>query len=235
MTRLDGKIAIVTGISDGAGASVAGRFGAEGAAVVVTYATDAESADRVVAGIVADGGRALAIQGDVSNSEDVKRIFRITADAFGKADILVNNAGILRAGAVDTDKQNRFDINVFGTFLMSEEAARQFGQGGGVIINMSSTGDGGNAPDRTAYSTTKGVVETLTLGLSFGLGPRGIRVVAIDPGDFQADDPSEPGVTEEIMRHAIRLSPWRRCGRPADVTAFIKSKPLVVSTGWRGW
>jgi 3-oxoacyl-[acyl-carrier protein] reductase len=235
MTRLDGKIAIVTGASDGAGASVAARFGAEGAAVVVTYATDAEAAGRVVADITAGGGRALAIQGDVSNSEDVKRIFRITADAFGKAHIVVNNAGILRSGAMETDKPNRFDINVFGTFLMCQEAARQFDQGGGLIINMSSTGDGGNAPDRTAYSTTKGVVETLTLGLSFGLGPCGVRVVAIDPSDFQADAPSEPGITEEIMQHAIRLSPWRRCGTPADVTAFIKSKPLVVSTGWRGW
>lgn len=235
MTRLDGKIAIVTGASDGAGASVAARFGAEGAAVVISYATDAEAAGHVVAGIVAGGGRALAIQGDVSKSEDVKRIFRITADAFGKADIVVNNASILQAGAVDKDKQHRFGIDVFGTFLMCEEAARQFGQSGGLIINMSSTGFGINAPDGEAHSTTKGVVETLTLGLSFGLGPRGIRVVAIDPSDFQAVAPSEPGVTEEIMRHVVHLSPWRRCGRPADVTAFIKSKPLVVSTGWRGW
>jgi 3-oxoacyl-[acyl-carrier protein] reductase len=232
MPRLDGKTAIVTGVSDGVGAGVAIRFGAKGAAVVVTYATNAEPAERIVADIIAGGGRALAIRADVSKSEDVKRIYRITADAFGEADIVVNNAA--RSGAMDTDKHRCFDIDVFGTFLMCEEAARQFGQGGGVIINMSSTGTGVKTPDGAARSATKGVVETLTLGLSLGMGQRGIRVVAIAPDDFQTDDASEPGITDEIIRHVIRLSPWRRCGRP-DVTAFAKSKPLVVSTGWRGW
>ncbi|WP_349437032.1 SDR family NAD(P)-dependent oxidoreductase [Pararhizobium sp. A13] len=238
MTRLQGKIAIVTGASEGVGAGIARYLAAEGAAVVLNSATDPEGVGRVATGITTAGGRAMALHGDASKSEDVKRIFRITNDAFGKPDIVVN-AGNFPSDSMDkapeADAHRQFDVDVFGTFLMCQEAARQFGNNGGVIINMSSVASRDLARNRATYSTTKGVVETLTLGLSHELGPRGIRVVSIDPGDFETDDRSEPGVTEEIMRHVICPVPWRRAGEPTDAAVFVKSKQLVVSAGWRGW
>lgn len=236
MTRLQGKIAIVTGASGGVGAGIARYLGAEGAAVVVSYAKDAQGASRVAADIVATGGRAIALHGDASKAEDVKRIFRITNDAFGRPDLVVNNTGIDSMGrASETDAHRQFDVDVFGTFLMSQQAAHQFGDNGGVIINMSSVGSRDLAPDRVAYSTAKGVVETLTLGLSHELGSRGIRVISIDPVDFETDDRSEPSVAEEILRHVIYPVSGRRTGKPSDAAVFIKSRQLVVSAGWRGW
>jgi 3-oxoacyl-[acyl-carrier protein] reductase len=236
MTRLQGKIAIVTGASGGVGAGIARYLGAEGAAVVVSYAKDAQGANRVAADIVATGGRAMALHGDASKAEDVKRIFRITNDAFGRPDLVVNNTGIDSMGrASEPDAHRQFDVDVFGTFLMSQQAAHQFGDNGGVIINMSSVGSRDLAPDRVAYSTTKGVVETLTLGLSHELGSRGIRVISIDPVDFETDDRSEPSVAEEILRQVIYPVPGRRTGKPSDAAVFIKSRQLVVSAGWRGW
>ncbi|MEK1930019.1 MAG: SDR family NAD(P)-dependent oxidoreductase [Pararhizobium sp.] len=238
MTRLQGKIAIVTGASEAVGAGIARHLGTEGAAVVVNYAKDAQRANRVAADIVAAGGRAVALHGNASKAEDVKRIFRIAADAFGKPDVVVN-AGVFPFFSMDTasdvDAHRQFDVDVFGTFLMCQEAARQFGDNGGVIINMSSVGSRDLAPGRVTRPATKGVVETLTLGLSHELGPRGIRVIAIDPGDFDTAGRSESGAAEEIMQHVICPVPWRRTGKPTDAAAFIKSKQLVVSAGWRGW
>jgi len=238
MTRLQGKIAIVTGASEGVGAGIARYLAAEGAAVVLNSATDPEGVGRVAADITTAGRRAMALHGDASKSEDVKRIFRITNDAFGKPDIVVN-AGNFPFDSMDSaseaDARRQFDVDVFGTFLMCQEAARQFGNHGGVIVNMSSVGSRDLPRNRATYSTTKGVVETLTLGLSHELGPRGIRVISIDPGDFETDDRSEPGVAEEIMRHIICPVPWRRAGKPTDAAVFVKSKQLVVSAGWRGW
>lgn len=235
MIRLNGKTAIVTDVFDRTGADLARRFGVEGAAVVVTYAGDATRAQRVVADIVNCGGRALAIQGDVSKVEDVRRIFRTVADAFGRTDIVVNNASACQSGETERDRSARLDIDIFGTFLMCEEAVGQFGPDGGAIINMTSVCSADGGPARSTHPAAKSVVETLTLGLSFRLEQRGIRIVAIDPGDFRPARPCEPDIIEAILRKVVQLLPLRRSTRTGEAPAFVKSKPLLVSPGWRGW
>jgi 3-oxoacyl-[acyl-carrier protein] reductase len=244
MTRLTGKIAVVTGAASGPTARIAARLAGEGAAVVVNDAADSEGAARIAADIVRRGGRAIAVQGDVSKSQDVRRIFRATDEIFGRPDIVVNNAGIFRVEQMDveapTDAHRAFAVNVFGTFLMCQEAARQFGAKGGIIINMSSTGNA--TPDEEAHSTIKGAIDMLTLGLAREFAARGIRVVSVDPASFDAEDLYEPGLPETMPRRIAGLTTLRRRGRltgagtlaASDDVAFIRNE-LVASAGWRGW
>ncbi|MCV9962461.1 SDR family oxidoreductase [Pararhizobium sp. BT-229] len=238
MTRLTGKIAVVTGVSNAPVARIANRLAAEGAAVVINDAADSEGAARVVAGIVRRGGRAIAVQGDVSKSQDVRRIFRATVEIFGRPDIVVNNAGVVRVEPLETDApadaRRAFAVNVFGTFLMCQEAARQFGNQGGIIINMSSTGSA--TPDEETQSTIKGAIDMLTLGLAREFAARGIRVVSIDPAGFDAEDLSGSDVPETMTRPSTGLTSLRRRATflaSADA-AFIRPE-LVTEAGWRGW
>ncbi|MBP1858092.1 SDR family NAD(P)-dependent oxidoreductase [Rhizobium herbae] len=238
MTRLTGKIAIVTGVSNGPTARIAGRLAGEGAAVVVNDAADMEGAARIAADIVRHGGRAIAVQGDVSKSQDVRRIFRATDEIFGRPDIVVNNAGIFRVEPADPHRA--FAVNVFGTFLMCQEAARQFGNKGGIIINMSATGNA--TSNEEAHSTIKGAIDMLTLGLAREFAARGIRVVSVDPASFDAEDLYEPDVPGTMPRRIAGLTTLRRRGRltgagtlaASDDIAFIRNE-LVASAGWRGW
>lgn len=234
MTRLTGKIAVVTGVSNAAVARIANRLAAEGAAVVINDAADSEEAARVVAGIVRRGGRAIAVQGDISKSQDVRRIFRATVEIFGRPDIVVNNAGVVRVEPLETDARRAFAVNVFGTFLMCQEAARQFGNQGGIIINMSSTGSA--TPDEETQATIKGAIDMLTLGLAREFAARGIRVVSIDPASFDAEDLSGSDVPETMTRPSTALTSLRRRAKflaSADA-AFIRPE-LVTEAGWRGW
>jgi len=241
MTRLTGKIAIVTGVSNGPTARIASRLAGEGAAVVVNDAADMEGATRIAADIVRRGGRAIAVQGDVSKSQDVRRIFRATDEIFGRPDIVVNDAGIFRVepAEVPADPHRAFAVNVFGTFLMCQEAARQFGNKGGIIINMSATG---NATSNEEAHSIKSAIDMLTLGLAREFAARGIRVVSVDPASFDAEDLYEPDLPETMPRRIAGLTTLRRRGRltgagtlaASDDIAFIRNE-LVASAGWRGW
>ncbi len=159
MSKLSNKVAVVTGASKGIGAGIAKALGAEGASVIVNYASDKKGADRVVAEIVKSGGKALAIQGDVSKSEDVKRIFSETKKTFGHLDVLVNNAAVYQFAPVEQITEEhfdrQFDINVKGLLLATQEAIKIFNGDGGSIINISSVASQGTVPGSAVYSATK--------------------------------------------------------------------------------
>jgi 3-oxoacyl-[acyl-carrier protein] reductase len=243
MTRLTGKTAVVTGVAHGPAARIAARLAAEGAAVIINDAADSESASRLAAKIVRRGGRAVAVEGDVSKSEHVKRIFRAAIEIFGRPDIVVNNAGIVRVEP-EADANRTFAINVFGTFLMCQEAARQFAGKGGIIINMSAVANAtpeAEAPDAETQATIKSAIDMLTLGLARDFSERGIRVVSIDPAGFDAENLCSPDLPEKTVRRTAAVASLRR-GRltgagtlaASDDIAFIRND-LVASTGWRGW
>lgn len=246
MTRLTGKTAVVTGVANGPAARIAARLAAEGAAVIINDAADSAGASRLAAEIVRSGGRAVAVEGDVSKSQDVKRIFRATIEIFGRPDIVVNNAAIVRSNPhqAEADPNRTFAVNVFGTFLMCQEAARQFAGKGGIIINMSAVTNAtpeAATPDAETQSTIKSAIDMLTLGLARDFAERGIRVVSIDPAGFDAENLCSPDLPEKTTRRPTAVVSLRRGRLPgagtlvaSDDIAFIRND-LVASTGWRGW
>jgi 3-oxoacyl-[acyl-carrier protein] reductase len=248
MNQLANRIALVTGASKGIGAGIAKAFGAAGAAVVVNYAASRAAAERTVDVIREAGGRAAAIQADVSKAEQVRSLFDAAEAAFGVPDIIVNNAGVFSFGPIETvteaEMRRQFAINVFGTLFVIQEAVRRFGTGGGAIINISSIGSRNTAPNMVAYSATKGAVDTITLGLSRELGPRNIRVNAIAPGFIETEGLTEVGISPEMRQHVLALTPLGRPGVPDDVAriavflasdaaAFVTGERIMASGGWR--
>src|SRR2546422_3518988 len=177
--KLTGKVAIVTGASKGIGASIAKHLAAEGAAVVVNYASSKEGADRVVAEISGKGGKAIAVQANVAKKKEIERLFAETKKAFGRLDILVNNAGIYEfsplEGITEEHFHKQFDLNVLGLILASQAATKLFDAAGGSIINISSVVSTLAAPNAAVYSGTKGAVDSVTKSLAKELGPRKIR------------------------------------------------------------
>src|SRR5437588_8876820 len=165
MNRLENKVALVTGAAKGIGAGIGKGLAAEGAAVVVNYASSKEDADRVVAEIKDQGGRAVAVQGDVSKAADVQRLFSETKRVFGKLDVLVNNAGVYQfapLGEITEEQFHRqFNTNVLGLLLTSQEAAKHFDGEGGNIINIGSTVSQLNPPATVVYTATKGAVDAV--------------------------------------------------------------------------
>src|SRR5262245_42314794 len=184
--RLEGKVAVVTGASKGIGAEIAKQFAAEGASVVVNYASSKTGADAVVNEITKKGGKALAVQGDVAKQADIGRLLAETKRAYGRLDVLVNNAGVYEFSPIEnvTPEQYRklYDINVLGLLSTSREAAKYFGKDGGSIINISSLVSQMGVPNASVYSGTKGAVDAITKSLSSELGSRKIRVNSINPG-----------------------------------------------------
>src|SRR5881397_3190162 len=166
MGKLAGKVAVVTGASKGIGAGIARSLAEEGAAVVVNYASSKEGADRVVADITGKGGKAVAVQGDVSKASDVQRLFAETRKAFGALDVLVNNAGVYQFAALGeiTEEQfhRQFNTNVLGLLLATQEAAKLFGPEGGTVINIGSTASRITPPTTVVYTATKGAVDAIT-------------------------------------------------------------------------
>src|SRR5882724_9380889 len=183
MSELNGKVAIVTGASKGIGAGIAKGLGAAGAAVVVNYSSSKEGADRVVAEITGNGGKAIAVQGDMSKAADVQRLFEETKQAFGSLDVLVNNAGVFKfepIEAVTEDEFHReFNTNVLGPILTIQEALKHFGPEGGSVINISSVASTSAPPNSVVYSATKGAVDSISRVLGKELGARKIRVNTI--------------------------------------------------------
>lgn len=247
--KLAGKVAIVTGASKGIGASIAKHLAAEGAAVVVNYSSSKEGADRVVSEIVSEGGKALAIHASVAKEEEIERLFAETKKAFGRLDILINNAGVYEftpLEAVSGEQFHKhFDINVLGLILASKEAAEYFGPEGGTIVNVSSTVTSLTPPNSSVYTGTKGAVDAITRTLAKELGPRKIRVNAINPGMVETEGVRTAGFSEGEFRKQIEaITPLGRIGQVDDVapaavflaspeSAWITGETLRVAGGLR--
>ena len=184
--KLSGKVAVVTGASKGIGAAIASQLAAEGAAVVVNYSSSKTDADKVAAGITSKGGKAVAVQANLSKQGDIERLFAEAKNAFGRLDILVNNAGVYEFLPLENLSEDhfhkQFNLNVLGPLLAAQAAAKQFDSAGGSIINISSVVSTLGFPNASVYSGTKGAVDSITRSLAKELGPRGIRVNAINPG-----------------------------------------------------
>jgi 3-oxoacyl-[acyl-carrier protein] reductase len=189
--KLNGKVAVVTGASKGIGAGIARQFAAEGAAVVVNYASSKEGADRVVDEISKRGGKAIAVQGDVAKKKDIERLFAEGKKSFGRIDILVNNAGAYDfkplEEVTETEFHREFNTNVLGLLLATQEAAKHFSADGGSVINVSSVASSTTPPNSTIYTATKGAVDAITRALAKELGPRKIRINAVNPGGIETN------------------------------------------------
>jgi 3-oxoacyl-[acyl-carrier protein] reductase len=239
MKTLLNKVALVTGASKGIGAGIAKALAEAGAAVIVNYASDQAGADRVVAEIVAAGGRALAIQASVNIPADVQRLFAEAKAAFGRLDVLVNNAGVFQFGSFEeitpAEFQREFSVNVLGPILTVQEAVRQFGFEGGSVINVSSIVGSQAQPNAVLYSATKAAVGNLTQGLAAELGARRIRVNAIAPGYTRSEGTEAEGLYgEESLRRYAAITPLGRLGEPSDIAAaavFLASDASHWITG----
>ena len=239
MKKLANKVAVVTGTSKGIGASIAKGLAAAGASVVVNYASAKSGADQVVAEITANGGKAIAVQGNVSNTDDVSRLFEETAEAFGAVDILVNNAGVYKFGAIEEinaeDFHHQFNTNVLGLLLTTQGAVKHFSEQGGSIINIGSAVTNIAPPQSSIYTATKGAVDAITHVLSKELGGRKIRVNSINPGMVETEGTHAAGfIGSDFQQEAVRSTPLGRIGQPddiADVSVFLASEDSRWLTG----
>jgi len=241
MGELEGKVAIVTGASKGIGAAIAKGLGAAGAAVVVNYASSREGADRVVAAITGKGGRAIAVQGDVAKTADVRRLFEETQRAFGTLDVLVNNAGVYQLEPIESVVEDafhrQFNTNVLGPILAIQEAVKHFGPKGGSVINISSVASTSAPPNSVVYSATKGALDTVTQVLAKELGPRRIRVNTIAPGGVETEGVHAAGlIGSDFEKQIVAGTPLGRLGQPEDiagVAVFLASDAAGWVTGER--
>jgi 3-oxoacyl-[acyl-carrier protein] reductase len=236
VSKLSGKTAVVTGASKGIGADIAKGLAAEGAAVVVNYASSREGADKVVAEIVAAGGKALAVQADVSKPADITRLFAEAKAAFGALDILVNNAGVYQFGSLDAvtadEFHRQFNTNVLGLLLVTQEAARHFGADGGSVINISSGATSLNMPETSIYTATKASVDSITRVLAKELGARKIRVNAINPGVVETEGVQAMGlIGTEFEAALVSQTPLGRTGQPRDITPVA----VFLASADAGW
>ncbi len=247
MTKLNGKVAVVTGASKGIGAAIAKALAAEGAAVVVNYASSKEAAGCVVNEITSAGGNAIALQANVTNKREIEYLFAQTQQAFGRLDILVNNAGIYGSISLEDITEahfhKHFDLNVLGVFLASQQAVKYFGSEGGSIINISSIVSIVPSSNIAIYSATKGAVDTITRSLAQELGSRNIRVNAINPSVVETEGTQALGVIEsDFHKQIVAQTPLGRIGQPQDIapaavffassdSAWITGQTLVISGG----
>ncbi|HRE79448.1 MAG TPA: glucose 1-dehydrogenase [Opitutaceae bacterium] len=222
--KLADKVAVVTGASKGIGAAIARALGAEGASVVVNYASSRADAERVVDSILASGGKAIAVQADVSQSSDVARPFEAALAAFGRLDILVNNAGIYQ-GAMLSDIteelfHRHFNLNVLGLILATQEAAKRMGANGGSIVNTSSVLSTLSLPGNGVYNATKSAVDGLTRTFAKELAPRKIRVNSVNPGLVETEGLHATGGMQH-RDHMAMITPLGRIGQPTDISPGV--------------
>jgi 3-oxoacyl-[acyl-carrier protein] reductase len=249
MSELTGKVAIVTGASKGIGREIAKSLGAAGAAVVVNYASSKEGADRVVAEITSKGGKAIAVQGDVSKTSDVQRLFKETKKAFGSLDVLVNNAGVYKFAPIESVTEDefhrQFNTNVLGLLLATREAVKYFGAEGGSVINIGSVASRIAPPLSSIYSATKGAVDAVTAVLAKELGPRKIRVNSINPGGVETEGVHSMGIIgSDFQKEMVEQTPLGRFGQPQDIapiavflasenSGWLTGETLLASGGYR--
>jgi 3-oxoacyl-[acyl-carrier protein] reductase len=247
--KLQGKVALVTGASKGIGASIAKHLAAEGASVIVNYASSPDAAKKVVSEISEKGGKAIAIQADMSDPSAIQRLFADGKKAFGRLDILVNNAGIYEFASLEEVTPEHFhktfNINVLGLILASKEALKYFDSKGGNILNISSVASVIRHPNMAVYAATKGAVDSITRTLAKELGPRKIRVNAINPGMVDTEGVRAAGIDESDFRKQIEAdTPLGRIGQPQDIAtaalflvsddaSWITGESLFISGGNR--
>ena len=247
--KLSGKVAVVTGASKGIGAGIAKQLAAEGAAVVVNYSSSKTDADKVVAEITGAGGKAVTMQADLAKKADIERLFAETKKAFGRLDILVNNAGIYGFSPLEDVTEEyfhkQFNLNVLGLILASQAAVKLMDSAGGSIVNISSVVSTLGFPNASVYSGTKGAVDSITRSLAKELGPRGIRVNAINPGMVETEGTQSAGIAaSEIRKQVEAQTPLGRIGKPQDIagaavflasadSSWITGETLVISGGNR--
>jgi 3-oxoacyl-[acyl-carrier protein] reductase len=247
--KLNGKVAVVTGASKGIGAGIAKQFAAEGAAVVVNYASSKTDADKVVDEIAKADGKAVAVQGSVAKKTDVEKLFSTTEKAFGKIDILVNNAGVYEFVPLEevTEQQfhRMFDTNVLGMLLTTQEALKHFNPDGGSIVNIGSLASVLTPPTAVVYNATKGAVDAITRTLAKELGPRKIRVNAIRPGMVITEGVITAGFHESEFRTMLESqTPLGRVGQTDDIapaaiffasddSKWITGETLLIAGGLR--
>jgi 3-oxoacyl-[acyl-carrier protein] reductase len=248
MSKLQGKVAVVTGASKGIGAGIAKALAAEGAAVVVNYASSKAGADAVVADITAKNGRAIAVGGNVSKAADAQGIVNAAMETYGRLDILVNNSGVYEFGAIEDITEEhfhrQFNVNVLGVLLTTQAAVKHIGEGGS-IINVSSVVSRITPPTSAVYSGTKGAVDAITGVLARELGPRKIRVNSINPGVVETEGTHSAGIIGgDFDAMAMAQTPLGRLGQPDDIAsiaAFLASddsrwltgESLIASGGMR--
>ncbi len=249
MSRLANKVAIVTGASKGIGAAIAKQLGAHGASVVVNYATSKEGADTVVEHIVANGGKAIAVQANVSSQADINHLFAETKKAYGRLDILVNNAGVYEFSPLETiteEHYNRqFNTNVLGLLLTTQKAAEHFDDKGGSIINISSVVAQAPIAGGSVYSATKGAVDAITKSLSKELGNRKIRVNSLSPGMTETEGVhTAQFIGTDFHKQIEAQTPLGRTGQPDDIakaalflasddSSWVTGEAILAAGGFR--
>ncbi|CAE6851759.1 Glucose 1-dehydrogenase [Paraburkholderia aspalathi] len=238
MSKLTGKVAVVTGASKGIGAGIAKALAAQGASVVVNYASSKAGADDVVAAITAAGGKAVAVGGDVSKAADAKGIVDSAVETYGRLDILVNNSGVYEMAPIEDITEahfhKHFDVNVLGLLLVTQAAVKHLGEGGS-IVNVSSVVSRITPPGSSVYTATKGAVDAITGVLARELGPRKIRVNSVNPGMVETEGTHTAGfIGSDFETWALSTTPLGRIGQPddiADVTVFLASDDSRWMTG----
>ncbi|VTS00557.1 oxidoreductase : Oxidoreductase OS=Burkholderia grimmiae GN=BG57_27380 PE=4 SV=1: adh_short [Gemmata massiliana] len=236
--KLEGKVAVVTGASKGIGAEIARHLAAEGASVVVNYASSKAGADKVVADITAKGGKAVAVRGDVSKKADAEAIIDAAVKTYGRLDVLVNNSGVYEFAPIEQVTEEHFhrlfNINVLGLLLTTQAAAKHLKEGGSVI-NIGSGVSRVTPPNTAVYTATKGAVDAITGVLSKELGPKKIRVNSINPGLVDTEGARTLGVIgSEMEAGFVAQTPLGRAGRPGDIASvavFLASEDAGWLTG----
>lgn len=239
MSQLKGKVAVVTGASKGIGASIAKTLGSAGASVVVNYSSSKEGADKVVAEIEKSGGKAIAVQGDMSKSSDVKRLFSETKKAFGSVNILVNNAGVFEFAPLEAVTEDEFhrqmNTNVLGPILATQESLNYFAPEGGSVINISSIVSDIPVPNSVVYASTKGALDTVSQVLALELSSKKIRVNTIAPGGVETEGAHRLGmIGSDMEKMIVSKTPLGRLGQPEDiakVALFLASEDSYWLTG----
>jgi len=249
MSQLKNKVAVVTGASKGIGAAIAKKFAGAGASVVVNYASSKAGADAVVAEITKAGGKAIAVQGDMSKQADIDRLFAETKKAYGKLDVLVNNAGIFEflplEAVTEEHFHKQFNLNVLGLILATKKAVELFGEAGGTVINVSSVVAKSPQPNGAVYSATKAAVDAVTRSLALELGSKRVRVNSVNPGMIETEGVHAAGIHgSDFQKKIVAETPLGRIGQPDDIakatlflasdeSGWVNGETLVVSGGNR--